>query len=116
MDWKKEAIKTLMEYEARQQSLENIPMEIECLKQMQEELARRLDTTKVWCSIIDSTLAILDDQDRLVLEKFFIHRQKGACEELCEELNREKAQIYRYRDSALNHFTTALYGGLGKSK
>lgn len=77
-----------------------------------EELARQLESVRAWVAMTDDGLAALDEEDRLVLDRFYVHRRKGACEQLCEELDREKAQVYRRRDRALRRFTLALYGGL----
>ena len=77
-----------------------------------EELARQLESARAWVALADGGLAALDEEDRLVLDRFYVHRRKGACERLCEELDREKAQVYRRRDRALRRFTLALYGGL----
>ena len=143
MDWKQEAAEKLTQYEARRQSLENIPAEIRRLELdytalrtstmdaipahgsgsrredamlsnivRREELARQLESARAWVALTDGGLAALNEEDRLVLDRFFVHRRKGACEQLCEELDREKAQVYRKRDRALRRFTLALYGGL----
>ena len=143
MDWKQEAADKLLQYEARRQSLENIPAEIKRLELdyaglrssvtdaipargsgsrredamltnivRREELSRQLESARAWVAMADSGLAALDEEDRLVLDRFYVHRHKGACERLCEELDREKAQVYRRRDRALRRFTLALYGGL----
>ena len=143
MDWKQEAAEKLMQYEARRQALENIPMEIHRLELeytglrssvpdaipthgggsrredamltnivRREELARQLESARAWVALTDGALATLNEEDSLVLDKFFIHRRKGACEELCDQLYLEKAQIYRRRERALRRFTLALYGGL----
>ena len=77
-----------------------------------EELARQLESARAWVALADGGLAALDEEDRLVLGRFYVHRHKGACERLCEELDREKAQVYRRRERALRRFTLALYGGL----
>ena len=77
-----------------------------------EELSRQLESARAWVAMADNGLAALDEEDRLVLDRFYVHRHKGACERLCEELDREKAQVYRRRDRALRRFTLALYGGL----
>ena len=77
-----------------------------------EELARQLESARAWVALAEGGLAALDEEDRLVLDRFYVHRHKGACERLCEELDREKAQVYRRRDRALRRFTLALYGGL----
>ena len=143
MDWKQEAADKLLQYEARRQSLENIPAEIRRLELdytslrsstadampthgngsrredamltnivRREELARQLESARAWVALTDGGLSALDEEDKLVLDRFFVHRRKGACEQLCEELDREKAQVYRRRDRALRRFTLALYGGL----
>lgn len=59
---------------------------------------------------IDAALAMLDDQERLVLERFYINRCPGYIDRLCQELGYERAQVYRKKDAALYKFTVALYG------
>lgn len=75
-----------------------------------DELKRRLKEVKLWVSVVDRALAVLDDEERLVLDRFYIHRAKGAVAELCDRLNLEKSAVYDRRDKALRHFTLALYG------
>ena len=75
-----------------------------------DELKRRLKEARLWVAQVDKALAVLDDEERLVLDRFYIHRTKGAVEVLCESLNLEKSAIYDRRDKALRHFTLALYG------
>ena len=62
--------------------------------------------------IVEGGLSVLDDEERLVLDRFYIHRAKGNVGELCERLNVEQATVYRKRDIALRRFTIALYGPL----
>ena len=59
---------------------------------------------------MDKALSMLDDQERLVLERFYINRSPGYIDRLCEELGYERAQIYRKKDAALYKFTVTLYG------
>lgn len=75
-----------------------------------EELERALKQAKAWVKMVDAGLAVLDAEERLVLDRFYINRAKGNVDRLCEELNVEKATVYRRRDGALRHFTIALYG------
>lgn len=75
-----------------------------------EELERTLKQAKAWVKMVDSGLAVLDDEERLVLERFYIHQAKGNVDRLCEELGRVKSVVYDRRDKALRHFTIALYG------
>jgi DNA-directed RNA polymerase specialized sigma subunit len=75
-----------------------------------DELKRRLKEAHLWVSMVDEALAVLDDEERLVLDRFYIHRAKGSVGELRERLNVEQSTVYRKRDSALRRFTIALYG------
>ena len=141
MNWKREAIDKLKNYEAHREALENIPQEIKRLESAyagigsattdgtpvsgggntredsmlsnivhRDELKRRLREARLWVAQVDKALAVLDDEERLVLDRFYIHRAKGNVGELCERLNVEQATVYRKRDSALRRFTIALYG------
>ena len=141
MNWKREAIDKLKNYEAHKQALECLPKEIRRLESAytgirsattdgtpisgggstredsmlsnivhRDELKRRLKEARLWVAQVDKALAVLDDEERLVLDRFYIHRTKGAVEALCESLNLEKSAVYGRRDKALRHFTLALYG------
>ena len=141
MNWKRDAIDKLKNYEAHREALENIPKEIKRLESAyagirsattngtpvsgggntredsmlsnivhRDELKRRLKEARLWVAQVDKALAVLDDEERLVLDRFYIHRAKGNVGELCERLNVEQATVYRKRDSALRRFTIALYG------
>lgn len=141
MNWKREAIDKLKNYEAHREALKNIPMEIKRLESAcagirsattdgtpvsegsstredfllsnivhRDELKRRLKEARLWVTQVDNALAALDDEERLVLDKFYIHQSKGVVDDLCGQLNIERATAYRRRDSALRRFTIALYG------
>ena len=75
-----------------------------------DELKRRLKEARLWVAQVDKALAVLGEEETLVLDRFYIHRAKGAVEALCESLNLEKSAVYDRRDKALRHFTLALYG------
>lgn len=141
MNWKREAVDKLKNYEAHKQALECLPKEIKRLESAytgirsattdgtpvsgggntredsmlsnivhRDELKRRLKEARLWVAQVDKALAVLDDEERHVLDRFYIHRAKGAVEALCESLNLEKSAVYDRRDKALRHFTLALYG------
>ena len=141
MNWKREAIDKLKNYEAHREALESIPKEIKRLESVyagirsattdgtpvsgggntredtmlsnivhRDELKRRLKEARLWLSQVDKALAVLDDEERLILDKFYIHRAKGNVGDLCERLNVEQSTVYRKRDNALRLFTIALYG------
>lgn len=76
----------------------------------QEELERRLEMTRQWVSSVEQALAALTDEERLVLDRFYIHPAKGYIERLCDELCIEPAGVYKRKDRALRRFVMALYG------
>lgn len=75
-----------------------------------EELSRSLEQAKVWGSLVDSALAILNSEELLILDRFYISPARGNVDRLCMELGIEKSQVYARKDSALHHFTISLYG------
>lgn len=75
-----------------------------------EELARRLEESRLWVEMVNRAFGVLTDEERLVLDRLYIHRAKGGVGSLCEELGVEQSTAYRKRDSALRHFTIAMYG------
>lgn len=75
-----------------------------------EELKTALKQARRAVSIVDRGLATLTEEERLLLDRFYIHPAKGNVERVCTDLGIEKASVYRRRDAALQHFTIALYG------
>ena len=75
-----------------------------------EELKVAMREASAWVKIVDGGLAVLDEEERHILDRFYIHRAKGNVDRLCDELHVEIATVYRRRDKALRHFTLALYG------
>ena len=59
---------------------------------------------------IETALGLLNKTERLVLERFFIHRMDGHVDRLCQELGYEKTRVYEIKDAALRLFTVAMYG------
>lgn len=84
-------------------------MLLSCIVQ-KEELQRNLDRVKLWIEFMEKGLSILDEDERLVLDRFFIHPAKGNVDRLCGELFIEQSQVYKRRDKALRKFTLAIYG------
>ena len=124
MNWKKEAIDKLKEYNARKQAIASIPMEIAQLESAvrgirsasadgvaisgggsgredmllsnickREELKRSLAVAKVWVSQVDTALTVLNQEERLILDRFYINPARGNVDRLCAELNVEKCQV-----------------------
>lgn len=75
-----------------------------------EELARTLRQAAQWVRLVDAALEILTPEERLILDRFYIHPAKGNVDRLCGELGVEVAAVYRRKDAALRRFTLCLYG------
>ena len=141
MNWKREAVDKLKNYEVHRQALESIPQEIKRLESVwtgirsavtdstpvsgggstredvmlsnivhRDELKQRMKEACLWVSQVDKALSILSDEERMVLDRFYLHPIKGIIDDLCERLNVERSAIYDRRDKALRRFTIALYG------
>lgn len=75
-----------------------------------QELEWTLKRVKHWVLVADRGLAALLPDEKLVLQRLYLHPEKDALQRLCDELGVEQSSIYRKRDQALQRFTTALYG------
>ena len=75
-----------------------------------EELKLAMKEALAWVKIVDSAMSVLDEEERHILDRFYIHRAKGNVERLCDELHLEKTRVYELKDKAIRHFTLALYG------
>ena len=75
-----------------------------------EELKRSLDQTQKWVDFVNQGLDHIAEDERRILDRFYINPARGNVERLCEELNCEQATVYRRREQALRSFTLSLYG------
>ena len=75
-----------------------------------ERLRRAYYATKRLVELTEKGLNSLTEQERMILEKFYISPQKGNIDRLCSELGYEKTRIYELKDKALYHFTCAMFG------
>ena len=82
---------------------------IDCIAEI-ERLGHTRAATARLVRLVERGLDSLSEQDRRVLELFYIHRSPGHVERLMDELHLEQAQVYRVKDAALYRFTAAVYG------
>jgi hypothetical protein len=68
--------------------------------------------TKRLIKLVDKGLSGLDDNERIVLDKFFVHKIRGENHvyALMDKLGYEKTTIYKLKDDALYKFTITMYG------
>lgn len=79
---------------------------------LREELRLSLDQAREWVKRVEDGLAVLTPEERLVLDRFFIHPEKGAADRLAGDLHLDVKTVYRRKEAALLHFTISLYGGV----
>lgn len=60
--------------------------------------------------LIERGLSELSQEERLVIDLFYIDRPRNHLDELTKRLGYEKTQIYRIKDDALYKFTMTMYG------
>lgn len=77
---------------------------------LRSEMEAAIKDTQEWLHIVDDALMSLDADERLILDKMYIHRAKGNIDKLCDQLHVEKPTIYRRKDKAVKNFTLSLYG------
>lgn len=75
-----------------------------------EELKNNLEIINHEIAVTEKALATLTEEENLILTRFFILRQKGYVERLCDELFISKTALYQKKDAALKKFTMACYG------
>ena len=79
-----------------------------------EELQRNMERAKLWVESVEKALAILNGEERRILERFYIEEERGAAEDLADEMFLDRKTVYHRKDLALWKFTTALYGFVGE--
>ena len=75
-----------------------------------DELKRNLEITRREVEQMDAALAELSREERLVLERFYIKRELGHVDRLCEELGCEVANVYKIKNRALVRLARSLHG------
>ena len=82
---------------------------IECIDR-KERLWMNLRVAEEKAARIEKGMSGLNDRERKVLDSFYVHRSRHYIENLCEEMNCERAQVYRIKDFALKKFTLSMFG------
>lgn len=77
----------------------------------QEELGWSLEQAQKWVDLVDAGLDILSEEERLILDRFYIHSERGAADRLAGDLHMDVKTVYKRKDDALRRFTVSLYGG-----
>ena len=116
MNWKHEAVEKLRNYTARRQAVRSMDREMtldhggmEGLVRLRE-LRNQRNRTALEVELVEAGLSALEPEERLILDRLYIHPMINGPDWLCQELGCELASVYRRRKRALRHFTAAMYG------
>lgn len=139
MNWKKEAIEELKRLEDLKESIHSLNERIELIQgqlynisavqigervgssddgddvrlskmvELEELKARKLITEKR-VQLLQDCLDKLSEEQRLILDRFYIRRTSDYIEELEEVLFKSRTQIYYEKDNALRRLVRLLYG------
>ena len=75
-----------------------------------DRLRLTYQATKPLVALVERGLAGLTEQQREVLDSFYINHISGHVRRLSEKYHIEQAQVYRMKDEALRQFTINMYG------
>lgn len=75
-----------------------------------ERLTENINSAERLLAIIERGLGSLNDEERRLLEKFYMTNSPSKMRHLSEEFGYEPRTLYRKRDRALTNFTIAMYG------
>ena len=75
-----------------------------------ERLTNNINSAERLLAIIDRGLDSLTDEERRLLEKFYMSNSPSKMRHLSEEFGYDPRTLYRMRDRALANFTIAMYG------
>jgi hypothetical protein len=134
------AIQRLKDYEMRKQSLVNIPEQIKTLEMQfyaiksgeidgmpkgsgtksddmliyniakRDELFFNLKIAQREVEMTERGLESLTDEEKTILEYFYIARQYNHVQKLMDKLHVSKSELFRRKDAALRKLTISFYG------
>lgn len=75
-----------------------------------DRLQANLEEARRAVSRVSGALNILTDEEKEILERFYMSPEKGVSFNLADERNVDRKTVYRLKDTALAKFTCAMYG------
>lgn len=75
-----------------------------------EYKAAKYKEAEQFISAVNKALEALDDRERLILDRFYMHGSRHNLDRVMDELHLEKSQVYKIKDMAMYKFTHAYYG------
>lgn len=82
---------------------------IDCFA-LQRELEISERQLKIEIESFDNAWVSLSEEEKTVLERFYVDRSKDYIDRLCDQFSCEKSKVYQIKDEALYKFAMQLYG------
>lgn len=73
-------------------------------------LSANLEENRRFVSRVSNALSILNDDEKELLKRFCMKREKGAAYNIAGEKHVDHKTVYHWKDEALERFVIAMYG------
>lgn len=77
-----------------------------------DQLMANLEEARRIVIRVSGALAILSEDEKEILRRFYMVREKNAAYNMAEDKHVDHKTVYRRKDTALQKFATAMYGGM----
>lgn len=77
---------------------------------LQDEMKENLLSAENWVKRVERGLAVLTEEEKIILERFYIFPERGAADRLASDLGVDVKTVYHRKDRALRKFTIAMCG------
>ena len=108
----KKSLKYIKELKLSKNALEYYK-NLECQQNLStskaEKITKKISTISNEIKTVENALSFLSDIEYEIIDKMYISSERSA-EDLCGDIPLERSSIYRYRKSALEKISIALFG------
>jgi hypothetical protein len=77
-----------------------------------DRLTANLEEARRSVSRVSGALSILTQEEKELLERFYMTPEKGVSFNMADELSVDRKTVYYRKDAALKKFTIAMYNGI----
>ena len=77
-----------------------------------DRLTANLEEARRSVSRVSGALSILTQDEKELLERFYMTPEKGVSFNMADELSVDRKTVYHRKDAALKKFTIAMYNGI----
>jgi len=111
--WKRLAIDDLMKLQRLKDSItviENNYSKGNIDSSTMKYLSKAIEANKILIRCIERALDTLTEEERIILDRFYINRQKYPAESVMKDIRIGRSRIHEKKAAALQKFTISMYG------